>query len=87
MFFIVEKVLGFFGGILIFMMGVMVLMFIGLGEVMVIFFIIVYDIYQIYLDCLGKLVCNDWFWILKFCIEFGIECYLMNVVFLRKVLI
>lgn len=39
------------------------------------------------LDCLGKLVCNDWFWILKFCIEFGIECYLMNVVFLRKVLI
>lgn len=31
------------------------------------------------LDCLGKRVCNDWFWILKFCIEFGIECYYFEI--------
>lgn len=36
------------------------------------------------LDCLGKRVCNDWFWILKFCIEFGIECYYFEIYFFGK---
>lgn len=44
------------------------------------------------LDCLGKRVCNDWFWILKFCIEFGIECFkksfnLILVLILKKLFI
>lgn len=38
------------------------------------------------LDCLGKRVCNDWFWILKFCIEFGIECYYFEINFFGKFL-
>ena len=47
---IAEKVLGSAGGILILTMGAMALMSTGSGEVMALSSIIVYDIYQTYIN-------------------------------------